>query len=61
MKKVTKDSESEKKKQEQILEALLLEGLESGKATPLTHLDFDEIRNRGTLRLKTKSDDKKAV
>jgi len=46
---------------EQDLEALLLEGLKSGKATPLTHLDFDEIRKRAASRLKAKSDDKKAV
>jgi hypothetical protein len=51
-----------KKKQEHDdLEALLLEGLKSGEATPLTHLDFDEIRKRAASRLKAKSDDKKAV
>jgi hypothetical protein len=61
MKKATNEYETEKKKQEQNLEALLLEGLKGSKATPLTHLDFEEIRKRATSRLKAKSDDKKAV
>ncbi len=52
---------TEKEKQEQKLEALLLEGLESGEPTPLTHLDFDEIKNRVAARLKAKSDNQKAV
>ncbi len=36
------------------LEALLLEGLESGKATPLTKADFEAIKQRGIERLKNK-------
>ncbi|MFN0278653.1 MAG: type II toxin-antitoxin system ParD family antitoxin [Pyrinomonadaceae bacterium] len=37
------------------LEALLLEGLDSGKATPFTKADFEAIKRRGIARLKTKS------
>ncbi|MFN0278977.1 MAG: type II toxin-antitoxin system ParD family antitoxin [Pyrinomonadaceae bacterium] len=37
------------------LESLLLEGLNSGKATPFTRADFEVIKQRGITRLKTKS------
>jgi antitoxin ParD1/3/4 len=42
------------KRQQQKLEALLLEGLESGDATPLTKKDFEEIKKRGLERIKNK-------
>ena len=38
------------------LETLLLEGLESGAATPLTKADFEAIKRRGLERLKNKND-----
>ena len=41
-----------KQREQQQLEALLLEGLRSGEATPLTKADFEAIRKRGTERLK---------
>jgi antitoxin ParD1/3/4 len=37
------------------LEALLLEGLESGKATPFTKADFEAIKQRGLERVKQKA------
>lgn len=42
------------KRQRQKLEALLLEGLESGEAAPLTRSDFEEIKRRGIERIKNK-------
>jgi antitoxin ParD1/3/4 len=45
-----------RQRQERKLEALLLEGLESGKATPLTKKDFEAIRERGIERLKNKAE-----
>lgn len=36
------------------LGTLLLEGLESGDATPLTKADLDEIRRRGIERIRAK-------
>ena len=44
-----------RQRQERKLEALLLEGLESGKATPLTKADFEAIKRRGIERLKNKA------
>ncbi len=44
-----------RQRQERKLEALLLEGLESGKATPLTKADFEAIKRRGIERLKSKA------
>jgi antitoxin ParD1/3/4 len=41
-------------RQERKLEALLLEGLESGTATPFTKGDFEAIKQRGLERLKAK-------
>ena len=43
------------KRQERRLEALLLEGLESGKATAFTKADFAAIKERGIERLKNKA------
>ena len=40
---------------EKNLEALLLEGISSGKATSLTKADFGNIKKRSLIRLKTKS------
>ncbi len=42
------------------LKALLLEGLESGKATPFTKADLEAIKNRGLARLKAKKDAQKS-
>jgi hypothetical protein len=53
MDKNTNEYREEKKKQEQKLEALLLERLE-GEAAPLTKADFEEIKKRGLARLKAK-------
>ena len=44
-----------RERQERKLETLLLEGLESGKATPLTKKDFQEIKRRGLERIKNKA------
>jgi antitoxin ParD1/3/4 len=43
------------KRQDRRLEALLLAGLESGAATPLTKADFAAIKERGLARLKAKT------
>lgn len=43
--------DDEKRKAEDRLEALLLEGLE-GEETPLTHQDFDDIRKEALVQLK---------
>lgn len=43
-----------KKRQEQKLEALLVEAVESGDFTPLTKTDFEEIKERGLQRLKNR-------
>lgn len=52
---------AEMKKQQQKLEALLLEALESGKATAFTRADFDEIKKRGMARSKAKRDEQKSA
>lgn len=44
-----------KQRQERKLEALLLEGLESGAATPFTKADLEAIKQRGLERLKNKA------
>ncbi|MBA3602022.1 MAG: ribbon-helix-helix protein, CopG family [Acidobacteria bacterium] len=44
-----------RRRQERRLEALLLEGLESGKATAFTKADFEAIKRRGIERLKNKA------
>ncbi|MBA3785446.1 MAG: ribbon-helix-helix protein, CopG family [Acidobacteria bacterium] len=43
-----------KQRQEQKLEALLLETVESGNFSPLTKTDFEEIKQRGLQRLKNR-------
>jgi antitoxin ParD1/3/4 len=45
-----------RRRQERKLEALLLEGLESGEATPLAKRDFEAIKRRGLDRLKKKAE-----
>lgn len=44
-----------RQRQERKLEALLLQGLESGKTTPFTKADFEAIKQRGLERLKDKA------
>ena len=44
--------EAQKKKARERLEQLLLEGLESGEATPMTSNDWEEIRREVLSRLK---------
>jgi antitoxin ParD1/3/4 len=44
-----------RQRQEKKLESLLLEGLQSGKATPFTKNDVDEIKRRGLDRLTNKT------
>lgn len=46
-----------KEREQRQLEALLLEGLRSGEATPLTNIDFKAIKKRGLERLKEKNRD----
>ena len=58
MKKDAANYRTEKQKQERKLEVLLLEALESGKATALTKDDFVEIKNRAFARLKAKKETK---
>jgi len=41
-----------KERQERKLEALILEGMDSGPATPFTKADLDEIRERGLKRIR---------
>ena len=43
-----------RQRQERRLETLLLDGLESGAATPLTKSDFKAIKERGLNRIKNK-------
>ena len=45
--------QDQKQKEQEKIEALLLDGLHSGQATPLTKKDFAEIKRRGLERLKT--------
>ncbi len=43
-----------KKRQEQKLEAMLIEAVENGNFTKLTKADFEEIKERGLDRLKNR-------
>lgn len=43
-----------KQRQEQKLESLLLEAVESGDFSPLTKTDFEDIKQRGVERLKNR-------
>lgn len=44
--------EAQKKKARERLEQVLLEGLDSGEATPMTSADWEEIRREVLSRLK---------
>lgn len=44
-----------KRRHERRLEQMLLEGLRSGEATPLTKADMEAIKQRGLRRLKNKA------
>jgi antitoxin ParD1/3/4 len=44
-----------KERQERKLEALILEGLNSGDTTPLTKEDFERIKQRGIERIRRKA------
>lgn len=44
--------QDQKRREQEELESLLLNGLRSGKATPFTQADFEEIKRRGLQRLK---------
>jgi antitoxin ParD1/3/4 len=44
-----------RERQERKLEALILEGLNSGDATPLTKDDFARIKERGLKRLRQRA------
>lgn len=43
--------EAHSRKAEERLEKLLLEGLDSGPATPMTRADWEEIKRRGLERI----------
>ena len=49
----------DQKKEQANLEALILEGLNSGEATPFTKADFDEIRAVVTERITARQKSKK--
>jgi antitoxin ParD1/3/4 len=44
-----------KERQERKLEALILEGFDSGDATPLTKEDFERIKQRGIERIRQRA------
>jgi len=46
--------EAKKRKEEERLEKLLLEALESGPASPMTRKDWEAIRQRGLQRIQSK-------
>ncbi len=50
---VTKQAVS-KPEDDKELEALLLEGINSGPATPMTRQDWDDIKTRGLARIAAK-------
>ncbi len=43
--------EEQRRQAQQKLEDLLVEGIESGPATPMTRKDWDEVRQEGRRRL----------
>lgn len=47
--------QDQKHREEAKLEAMLLQGLESGDATPFTKEDFEDIKKRGLERLKNQN------
>ncbi|HQH28154.1 MAG TPA: type II toxin-antitoxin system ParD family antitoxin [Oligoflexia bacterium] len=51
--------EDEKRKAQEKLEALLLEGLQSGAASEMTKTDWDEIRRDAVARIETRKSQKK--
>ena len=57
MDKDAEERRTEKVRQLQDLEDLLLKGLESGAPTPFTRATFDEIKTRVAARLKAKKSD----
>lgn len=46
--------EDEKRKAQENLEALLMEGLQSGPAKPMTRKDWDEIRSEALKQLEAR-------
>jgi len=50
--------EDEKRRAQQKLETLLLEGVHSGKSTPLTKQDWEEIRREALARIKARKSKK---
>ena len=46
--------EAKRRKEEERLEQLLLQALESGPATPMTKKDWEAIRDRGLARIQKK-------
>ena len=44
-----------KERQERKLEVLIIKGLDSGDATPLTKEDFERIKERGIKRLRQRA------
>jgi len=44
-----------KERQEKKMDALLIEGLNSGESTPLTKEDFERIKERGMKRLRERA------
>ena len=50
----TGKTEGVKRKEQEKLENLLLDGFRSGEASPLTKEDFEEIKRRGLERLKAR-------
>ena len=51
--------DAKKRKEEERLEKLLLEALESGPASPMTKKDWEAIRERGLQRIHAKKAAKK--
>lgn len=47
--------EAKKRKEEERLEKLLLEGLESGQPSPMTKADWEAIKERGLARIGAKN------
>ena len=52
--------DDEKRKAQEKLESLLLEGIQSGKPTAMTHRDWEEIRRKAVKQFETRKARKKA-
>jgi hypothetical protein len=52
-----KIQKNKKAQEERKLEDLILEGINSGLPTPLTHDDFEAIQERGFERVKSKAEE----